>query len=36
MVDPSGISPEDIARLDELGFFPSGEGYFRSTKFGSA
>ena len=35
MIEPSGVSPEDIVRLGELGFFPDGD-YFRSFTFGSA
>ena len=38
-VEPSKVSPEDLARLDELGFFPSGDeedSYFLSFRFGRA
>ena len=34
-VDPDKVSDEDKARLDELGFFPSEDG-FKSFRFGSA
>ena len=36
MVDPGKVSAEDIARLDELGLFDGGDGYFKSFRFGSA
>lgn len=38
-IDPEDVSEEDIAELDELGFFISdetGETQFQSYKFGSA
>jgi len=35
-VNPELVSPEDVARLDELGFFPDGDGEgFMSFRFGS-
>lgn len=35
-VDAELVSPEDMQRLDELGFFPSSEGGgFMSFRFGS-
>lgn len=34
-VDPDDVSKEDIARLDELGFFVSSEDCFMSFRFGS-
>jgi hypothetical protein len=34
-VDEEDVSAEDIARLDELGFFPNEEGGFQSFRFGS-
>lgn len=34
-ISPDQVSKEDIARLDELGFFVSREG-FKSFRFGSA
>ena len=34
-VDPEDVSTEDMAKLDELGFFES-DGGFRSYRFGSA
>lgn len=37
MADPSAFTEEELARLDELGFFPSGDGEaFHSYRFGSA
>lgn len=36
-VDPASVSPEDIARLAELGFVPSSDDpCFVSYRFGSA
>ena len=36
-INPADVSEEDIAKLDELGFFPSDDGEtFSSYKFGSA
>lgn len=35
-IDPSPVSPEDLAKLDDLGFFPDDDGVgFLSYKFGS-
>ena len=35
-VDPELVSPEDVRRLDELGFFAAGDGDgFMSYRFGS-
>lgn len=34
-IDPSKVSEEDAARLDQLGFFADDEA-FRSFRFGSA
>jgi hypothetical protein len=37
MADPVAFTDEEIARLDELGFFPSGDALsFTSFRFGSA
>jgi len=36
LVDPNIVSEEDVTKLDELGFFVSGEGNFYSFRFGSA
>lgn len=35
MVNPTDVSPEDIAALEELGFTPNGD-TFKSYRFGSA
>ena len=35
LANPSNVSPEDTARLAELGFRPEGD-TFRSYRFGSA
>ena len=35
-VDPSIVSKDDIKRLDDLGFFVSEEGCFKSFEYGSA
>lgn len=36
-IEPSDVSVEDIARLNELGFFiEEGEGCFMSFRYGSA
>jgi hypothetical protein len=35
-VDPELFTPAEIVRLDELGFFVSGDGDFMSFRFGSA
>jgi hypothetical protein len=34
-IDPSLVSEEDLATLDELGFFPNEYDGFSSFKFGS-
>lgn len=34
-VDPSIVTSEDMARLDELGFFPNEYDGFSSYRFGS-
>jgi len=34
-IDPDDVSPEDIAKLEELGFVPGDEQEFYSFKFGS-
>jgi len=35
-VQPELVSPEDVRRLDELGFFPDSDGMgFMSYRFGS-
>jgi hypothetical protein len=34
-IEPEDVSAEDIAILDELGFFPGDEGGFMSFRFGS-
>lgn len=37
MADPAAFTPEELARLDELGFFPHSDGdAFTSYRFGSA
>lgn len=37
MADPAKFTPEELARLDELGFFPDIYGeMFTSVRFGSA
>jgi hypothetical protein len=36
MVDPELFTAVELAHLDELGFFDSGEGTFKSFRFGSA
>lgn len=37
MADPATFTPNELARLDALGFFPSGDGEtFTSYRFGSA
>lgn len=36
-IDPNGVTPEDRARLDELGFFVSeADRCFQSYRYGSA
>jgi hypothetical protein len=35
-VDDELFTPDEIAKLDELGFFVGGEGGFTSFRFGSA
>lgn len=35
LIDPSKVSEEDLATLDDLGFFPA-DGVFQSFRFGSA
>ncbi len=34
-IDPDLVSGEDLAILEDLGFFPSDDDDFRSYKFGS-
>jgi hypothetical protein len=34
-VEAELVSPEDVRRLDELGFFAASEGGFMSYRFGS-
>ena len=34
-IEPTDVSEADLAELDELGFFVSGEECFQSFKFGS-
>ena len=36
MIDPADVSPEDLARLDDLGFEPNEYETFSSFRFGSA
>lgn len=36
MADPSAFNPEELARLDELGFHPGDDGTFYSFRYGSA
>ncbi len=36
MVDPDIVNPGDKAKLDALGFFATGDGCFKSYRFGSA
>lgn len=36
MADPADFTAEELERLDQLGFFVSGEGGFKSYRFGSA
>lgn len=36
MVDPDIVDPGDKAKLDALGLFDGGDGYFKSFRFGSA
>jgi hypothetical protein len=36
-IDPSGVSDEDTAKLDELGFFvDEDDDFFKSYRYGSA
>ncbi len=35
-VDPALFTPEELAKLEALGFFPDDEGCFKSFRFGSA
>ena len=35
-IEPSDVSAEDIATLDELGFFVDDGNFFKSYRFGSA
>lgn len=34
--DPEKFTPEEIAQLDEWGFFPDSDGGFKSFRYGSA
>lgn len=36
MSDPEKYAPEELAQLDELGFFVNGDGGFSSYRYGSA
>ena len=36
MSDPSKYTPEELAQLEEWGFFDHGDGGFKSYRFGSA
>jgi hypothetical protein len=36
MADPAAFTPEELARLDELGFIASDDETFYSFRFGSA
>jgi hypothetical protein len=35
-IDPEDVSVEDIDALGKLGFRPDGDGFFKSSRFGSA
>lgn len=36
MADPNDFTPDEILRLDELGFLPTDQGTFKSFRYGSA
>ncbi len=36
MSDPAAYAPEELAELDELGFFVNSDGGFSSFRYGSA
>ena len=36
MADPAKFSPEELARLEELGFHPGEHDTFKSYRYGSA